>query len=300
MLCGCIEGFNSYVTAQGARRYMGRIGHELRSPILDAIQVSIQAIAKTQRILTQLSNHPQALELLKQTDKMIEEVNEKGKVIERMMQVAKHAALEEVSFVAFNFQRLDLGELIQETIETLGLQRELVTFDRHGNTHSCVVLVNDGMRSLGTIVGDADYLKVVFSHLLRNAAKYSLPRYPGKPIVIRVLGQPQSESAIVQIENWGIGIEVGEFETIFRTNVRGRSHDYLKPIPGLGLGLPVSRMLVKAHGGSVFCRRSVSTLDDRNRVARYEGYETVFEIRLPRDATIGVRNVKLGNGSHDR
>ena len=117
---------------------------------------------------------------------------------------------------------------------------------------------------------------------------------------IRLFARPEPQMAIVQIENWGVGIDTAEFEPIFRPHVRGTAHDRRKAIGGLGLGLYVSRLLVDAHKGTVFCHHSVPKLDDPVRTANYEGYETVFEVRLPRSGVLGVRTIELGGRADGR
>jgi signal transduction histidine kinase len=136
----------------------------------------------------------------------------------------------------------------------------------------------------------------VFLNVLRNALKYSLPRYPPEPMVVRVLGQPQSGMQIVQVENWGIGIPAEQLDEIFQPFVRGRVADSTKVIRGMGLGLSVAKRILAGHGGDILCRRSRPTLDDRGRTDRYEGFETVFEVQLPVGLQPGLARHSLQEG----
>jgi|GEM_PF-2470468 len=296
IICSCIEGFDSHVTAEGSRKFMGRIGHEVRRPALSSTQAAISGLAKAKKALLALPSAGEAeiQGIITGIDSAVLSVNEKSKEVDRMMNFAKLAALQEVGSVPFNFSKVNLGALLRTTIDSLAQQGELSIKDKDGRLRHCTVTTNEALDELGDVNADPFYLDVIFSNLLRNAAKYSLPRHAGKPMQIRILAQPQPAMAIVQIENWGVGIDQNEFETIFRSHVRGKSHDKRKAISGLGLGLYVSRLLVHAHGGTIFCRRSTPTLDDPERRKIYEGFETVFEVRLPRAGPVGVKDIDLG------
>ena len=98
---------------------------------------------------------------------------------------------------------------------------------------------------------------------------------------VKVTGQPQTGMIIVQIENWGFGVPREQLDDIFKPFVRGVIHDELKAIRGMGLGLFLSRRIMAAHQGEVFCRTSEPTLDDPKRTDKFEGFRTVFEVRVP-------------------
>lgn len=295
IICSSIDGYDSHVTAEGSRKFMGRIGHEVRGPALDSAQSAILGLALAQRAIEFVSGED-AGRLRTMLSEALVTVNQKAKEIDRMMEFAKLAALQEVGNVQFNFQQVDVGKLLHDTVNSLREQHELVSIDKEGRVRECIVQFNKAVNTLGNVVADPTYLKVAFSHLLRNAAKYSLPRIGGKPLEISVHVRPEPQWAIVQIVNWGVGIDPSEFETIFRPHVRGTAHDRRKAIGGLGLGLYISRLLINAHkGGMLFCQRSVPTLDDTARTANFEGYETAFEVRLPRGGTVGVTTIDLGS-----
>jgi len=133
----------------------------------------------------------------------------------------------------------------------------------------------------------------VFVNLINNAVKYSLPPGKGEPALIRVLAEPQATMAGFLVENWGLGIPADEYEEIFQPFVRGGLEDTQKAIRGMGLGLFLSRRIMRAHRGDLFCRDSSPTLKDPRRLALMEGYKTIFELRLPYNLTPGTHTVAL-------
>jgi signal transduction histidine kinase len=109
-------------------------------------------------------------------------------------------------------------------------------------------------------------------------------------MIVKVNALPQTGMTIVQITNWGLGIPLEEFDRIFKPYVRGIVHDSRKAIRGMGFGLFISKQIISAHRGKIFCHHSTSTLDDPNRRERWEGFETTFEVRLPHDLRVGTHD----------
>jgi len=85
----------------------------------------------------------------------------------------------------------------------------------------------------------------ILSNLLSNAVKYGY----GKPIEVRVSCDPATDTARVEVADNGPGIDATMSEKIFEPFQRAVSAD--EPIPGLGLGLYVVRMIVESHGGRI-------------------------------------------------
>ncbi len=82
----------------------------------------------------------------------------------------------------------------------------------------------------------------LFVNLLENADKYTPAR---SPIEIRARANPTSVA--IEVVDHGPGIPAGSEEEIFEKFFRG-SHSGR---PGVGLGLPICRGIVDAHGGSI-------------------------------------------------
>jgi K+-sensing histidine kinase KdpD len=93
---------------------------------------------------------------------------------------------------------------------------------------------------------DQRWLKQVFRNILENAIRYS-PE--GGLIVIR--GEIRPRDVVISIADEGIGISpenlIPIFEKYFRVTSASDYH-----ASGIGLGLPVARAIVEAHGGRIW------------------------------------------------
>jgi signal transduction histidine kinase len=96
------------------------------------------------------------------------------------------------------------------------------------------------------IDADPRRVKQVLRNILDNAVKYSPD---GGLIVIRGVIRPKD--VVVSIADQGVGISTEDMIPLFDKYFRGRS-SIDQHIPGTGLGLPVSRAIVEAHGGRIW------------------------------------------------
>jgi signal transduction histidine kinase len=115
----------------------------------------------------------------------------------------------------------------------------------------------------GTIVGDRRRLGQALRHVLRNAFAYT---DQGGRVLLRATGSKKGAEIIVS-DN-GRGIEPADrarvFDRFHRTEAAAGS-----PEAALGLGLPLARQFIEAHGGSIDLVSEV-------------GEGTTVTIRLPR------------------
>jgi K+-sensing histidine kinase KdpD len=98
---------------------------------------------------------------------------------------------------------------------------------------------------------DPRWIKQVFRNLLDNAVKYS-PE--GGLIVLR--GEERVGDVVVEIADQGMGISSEDLIPLFERYFRVRSAANLH-IPGTGLGLPIARAVLEAHGGRIWAESSL-------------------------------------------
>lgn len=85
----------------------------------------------------------------------------------------------------------------------------------------------------------------VVDNLLSNATKFTPA---GGAIVVRL--ERDDEGAVLSVDDTGPGVAPEEIDTIFEKFVRG-GHVADRPVPGLGLGLYLTRGIVAAHEGRI-------------------------------------------------
>jgi signal transduction histidine kinase len=102
------------------------------------------------------------------------------------------------------------------------------------------------VRADGPFTARVDPLRFdqVVANLLSNAVKYG----GGRPIEVRVNHDLAGDSAHLEVIDRGPGIDPAMAEKIFEPFQRATS---MEPIPGLGLGLYVVKIIVEGHGGRV-------------------------------------------------
>jgi PAS domain S-box-containing protein len=96
-----------------------------------------------------------------------------------------------------------------------------------------------------SIVGDAGRLEQVIDNLLSNALKYS----PGGGQV-RATVSVDGNLVTLTVEDGGIGLPPGAADRIFEPFGRA-ANAMTQNVPGMGLGLYISRQIVEAHGGRI-------------------------------------------------
>jgi two-component system sensor histidine kinase KdpD len=91
------------------------------------------------------------------------------------------------------------------------------------------------------VVGDAEWLRRVFDNLLDNARKYGAP-----PVRIEIAAAPGK--VVVSVTDGGNGVPERDRERVFERFQRLEQNGTQ---PGLGLGLPIVRGLVRSLGGEI-------------------------------------------------
>ena len=97
------------------------------------------------------------------------------------------------------------------------------------------------------IEGDVEKLGVVMRNLIENAVKFNLE---SGSVTIGVSTPADRGGVTVKITDTGIGIPKEKLNSIFETFTQA-DMSHTRQFAGAGLGLPVAKAIVEAHGGSI-------------------------------------------------
>ncbi|GAB3531374.1 sensor histidine kinase [Arthrobacter tecti] len=130
----------------------------------------------------------------------------------------------------------DLTGIVEHSIESAWPQA----------SHTGVTLTADVPEILWT-TSDPLRIRQVLDNLISNAIKYSPD---GGTVTVRA--RRQSDAALLEVQDTGIGMSPSEtsliFGKFFRTAAARESS-----IPGVGLGLSITKAIVNSHGGTIHC-----------------------------------------------
>jgi signal transduction histidine kinase len=216
---------------------MRNVSHELRTPV-----ASIQMLSKTLKD-DGLPEGKQA----EYVGRIAREARRLSRLIENVLDLARvERGARKVEPVP-----LPLGQSLDEAVRL---------FKEGEQGREANVVFDD--RSEGAIVPlDATTLEQIVGNLLSNAAKYSPPGSE-----IKVVCEVNTQ-ALISVSDKGRGITKEEQERLFKPFYRARPED--AGATGVGLGLVITRELIRLHGGEL-------------AVASAPGQGTTFTISLPR------------------
>jgi signal transduction histidine kinase len=135
--------------------------------------------------------------------------------------------------------------LERERVDVAGLCRAALETGRARAGEKAQKLEAEISSAAGYVFGDARRLRESIEHVLHNAIAYTDRK--GR---ILLTADGDADNAVIRITDNGSGIAADDlprvfdrFDRIVEAGVRGEA--------ALGLGLPLTRQFVEAHGGSV-------------------------------------------------
>ena len=178
------------------------------------------------------------------------------KLLDYLSSIEKSAVdLENLTDTVLDLAKVDAGaiDLNESTFDFVSLLSEVKTQFSAGNALDAKRLQFHMPPSL-MVTGDESALKRCVQNLISNALKFS--RY-GTSVEVRLWQEPGGDLGL-SVADQGCGIPKEELEAVWGVYARS-SYTRVSDKQGTGLGLPIVRALVSAHGGKT---RLSSVLDE--------------------------------------
>jgi heavy metal sensor kinase len=214
------------------QRFTSDVSHELRTPL--AAMRSVGEVG--------LQEEQDAEKYRDIIGSMLEEVAKLTVMVDTLLTIA-HADSGAIQLRQTTFA---LADLVHEAVAVVGVLAE---------DKKQTLSVTDGEGAL--VCADRSFLRMALVNLLDNAVKYS-PSGSTIRVSLRLVGGDSRRPQFVElaIEDQGPGIPEGAQQRVFDRFYRldeARSRDS----GGFGLGLPIAKWAVEAHGGTINVKNSV-------------------------------------------
>ena len=201
-------------TDASRRRLLADVSHELRTP-LTVMQGTLEGILDG----VYPADEAHLLPVLEET-----------RVLARLIDDLRTLSLSEVGVLRLHREPTDLARLIEE----------VVAGHRAAADEAGVTIAVDAAVDLPQMEVDPFRIRQVVGNLVANALRFTPAG--GR---VSVEAGPEHEGAWVSIRDTGPGINPESLDHVFDRFYRSPGS------PGSGLGLPIARNLVEAHGGRI-------------------------------------------------
>jgi signal transduction histidine kinase len=210
------------VTALAAKDdFVANISHELRTPLTSILGFLGLALDNAATLPTEVAGYLKVAE--RNADRLLTLVSD-------LLSIAAHT-------FEIRPRPTDLAELIEQSLDSSG----------PAATENGVVLVNECQSPLPAYA-DIGRIGQVLDNLVSNAVKYTPD---GGTVTIR--GWAADASVVCEVQDTGIGMDPADqaeaFSKFFRAGGVRRT-----AIPGVGLGLAISKAIMEGHGGRISLR----------------------------------------------
>src|SRR5258705_3559559 len=202
--------------------FLANVSHELKTRIA-LIRLAVETLE-----MQRFSSPEEGGKFLRRIHRETERLNV---LVENILDFARLEAGQR----AFRFARVDLVDVVRETMDSFRIRLEDQGF----------ALRVELPEHLPPVRGDGQALAQCLLNLLDNAVKYSRQRKE-----IRVAAFEHDGGVAISVQDRGIGIAARDQRRIFDKFVRiedGLVHD----VKGTGLGLSLVQQIIRAHNGHV-------------------------------------------------
>lgn len=222
--------------------FAANVSHELRSPIT-------QIRLKGESLLLGLSENPEEREEAYQA--IVRESERLSRLVDNVLDFS---AIERGA-KRYTLRPGDLVDTVYRALDSVSSAQEVVDKELD------VELPDD----LPEVAHDSDAVAQCVINLVSNAAKYSAP-----DAWIGIRGRVVEDGVEITVSDRGIGIAPHDLRNIFEPFFRSRDA-LARRRKGTGIGLTITRYIMRAHGGEVFAQSQ-------------PGKGSTFTLRFPREA----------------
>jgi len=233
-----------------------RQGEQLRTALLDAVTHALRTpLTSIKASVTNLLSNEALVD--GQKHELLTIINEETDRLNRLVGEAGEMARLDAGEVELELKPHPIEELINAALEHCK--------GALGN-RAVNIQVSQG---LPPVRADLARAREVLVHLIENANQYSSANQP-----ITITAEANGDAVVTSVADRGDGIDDLEQALIFEKFYRGKNQRY--SIEGTGMGLPIAKAIVEAHGGSI-------------NLMSQRGHGSVFSFTLPVDHTRPVQ-----------
>jgi two-component system sensor histidine kinase KdpD len=229
-----------------------RQGEQLRTALLDAVTHALRTpLTSIKASVTNLLSNAGLVDT--QKHELLTIINEETDRLNRLVGEAGEMARLDAGEVELELKPHPIEELINAALEHCK--------GALGNRAVNVQVAKD----LPRVRADLSRAREVLVHLIENANQYSAANQP-----ITITAEANGDAVVTSVADRGDGIDDLEQALIFEKFYRGKNQRY--SVEGTGMGLPIAKAIVEAHGGSI-------------NLMSQRGHGSVFSFTLPVDHT---------------
>ncbi len=229
---------------QMKKNFISHVSHELKAPLASMQETTHLILERIPGPLT--DKQKRLLELNMQSGKRL------AQMIGNILDLSRL----EAGIVEYEMQPSDLADLIHNVVMELSAEAR----------DKSLRILTDIQREPLLVECDPNRMVQLFTNLLENAIRFSnkggavgihvrsvrqYPRMPQAALARMSARTTGNGFALIGISDSGPGIDDAHKETVFHTFHQGK-HGKKSHGESLGLGLAISRVVVEAHGGTIW------------------------------------------------
>ena len=204
--------------------FIATISHEFKTPLTG---ITMGADLLSDELLGELNSEQREI-----IDTIKEDSERLGVLVGEILELSKI----ESSKAIYDFKNCDIGQIIAVSAKQFFVQAE----------RNNVKLSLKCPVKMPLVIADFSKITWVINNLLSNAMKYT---NAGDAVTVETY--EGLEGVVVSVQDTGVGVPEGFVENIFEKFIPIKDYDI--EVRGSGVGLAVSKEIVLAHGGRIWC-----------------------------------------------